>query len=50
MIAISASGVLPKTLETSVIGCLSKGGSIEKIVGTIRRATDSHPRKIVRSG
>ena len=43
MIAISASGFLPKILEPSVMGCLPKGGPIEEIVGAVRSAADGHP-------
>lgn len=50
MIAMTASGFLPKVLEPRVVACLPKGGSIDEIVGTVRRAADGQPALGVQLG
>jgi DNA-binding NarL/FixJ family response regulator len=45
IVALSASGVLPATLDPIVSGCIVKGTQLKEIVGSIKRYADSRPRR-----
>jgi DNA-binding NarL/FixJ family response regulator len=39
ILALSATGVVPAGLESSIVGCIVKSSSIDEIVDSVRRAS-----------